>query len=303
MTASQHQNSRTIVTQEALLDPELGRLAVALHKAAFLRLWLIGHLLSKRRGGCGWILIDDLRSYLDDLPHYTITRRHFRRLLQRGENVFWRRTDDRLYLTGIARLAEDLMIDAGLQSRESLIQTNAPGDLKSVYVSLDGSHEELEAQIYRSWLAAKRSKTLSRDLLEDLWGRSANTLRTWESAHLSHDLTVIPSFALVSGPETPIYRGADYHPAMHSRVYQLPNTYAASARQHPRNGQRRKVQQAVTGPLEAVGADTRKLYFQSVSSLQSHVKRHAEHYLRFAFVARARGANYFKTSADIFLGL
>lgn len=283
-----------------MLDPELGRVAVGLHKAALLRLWLLGRRLSSAAGGAGWCQTTTLWSAVGNVRGWQITRRHFRRLLTKGDGLFWTRHNDRLYLTGIAKLAQELCVLAGLRGRGELIETNSPGMLKSVWVPLDGSHEQFEAHIYLSWLSAKHSKTFSRELLEKLWGRTANTLRQWESAHLSETLTVIPSFALVQDNETPIHYGADYHPAMHSRVFQLPNTYAARARQHPHSGQRRKVQHTVTGPFMAQGADTRKLYFESVKDCSRAIQRHSGDYMRFAFVSRRKGSNYFLTSADIY---
>jgi len=44
------------------------------------------------------------------LPGYGVemTRRHYRRLLAAADGIFWARRGDRLYLAGIARLADEL---------------------------------------------------------------------------------------------------------------------------------------------------------------------------------------------------
>ncbi|HEX2618908.1 MAG TPA: hypothetical protein VHL11_02145, partial [Phototrophicaceae bacterium] len=90
--------------QRIKLDPELGRLAIALNCASPLRLWLLGRELSPN--GCGWIGLAELRAKAQE-QQLKLRSRQFRRLIARGEGVFWRQDHgtQRLYLEGIVDLA------------------------------------------------------------------------------------------------------------------------------------------------------------------------------------------------------
>lgn len=286
---------------QVLIDSELGRLSVALKLAAAFRFWLVGHHLSRQRGGCGWAAIDDLWAAVLEVPDYEITRRHFRRILQEGNDVFWKTSQDRIYLTSITNLAADLMIEAGLRGLSSVIETNQPGGYKSVWIPIGGSHEQWEASLYAGWLGAKAHTTIARDTLAGLWNRSPKTLRRWEQSRLADRLTVVPNYAAVQNPEISPAEDTFYDSKIKSKAYQLPNTYQVAARQTPRNGQRQKVRRAVTGSYLGAGADTRRLYFETMKGLQAAYRRQPDGPMRFTFLFHRRGSNYWRRTADIFV--
>ena len=86
------------------VDPELGRLAVVLHLAPALRLWVVIRQYVREHEGSGWI---DRQSLLDALKAQGITysARHLRRVLASGEGLFWNVTRERVYMRSWVHVA------------------------------------------------------------------------------------------------------------------------------------------------------------------------------------------------------
>jgi len=288
---------------ELLIDAELGRVAVAVYVASEFRIWVIARELSRtRHGGSGWI---DQAALWQALPSYgvTMTRRHYRRLLAAGAGVLWTMAADRLYLASIARLADELCIMAGLRNLEAVIATNTPGGYKSVWIPVSGTIEQFEANVYAGWLGAKADATIARQTLEGLWNRDATTLRRWEQKRLAGKVIVTPGYAITSDVEKLPSDGATWNKRAKQFVWQLPNTYRSTVRQTPRNGQRRKVKQAVDGSYIGAGADTHRTYFDTLSGLNRAIRRHPSDHKRYAFIGRWRSNNFFSPGADIIASL
>lgn len=282
-----------------LADVELVRVAVAVMLGNLVRLWLIAHEISKLDyGGRGWIILDDLRPGYERWTGIRMGERHFRRLLKRGEGSLWIRHGDRLYLAGIAAVAADLCIRAGLRNLKHVIATNRPGGLKSAWLDMRGSHEQFEANAYAAWLGCKAHTTIARATLENLWNRDQTTIRRWEQTRLKGRVIVTPGYAITGDVDNLPSDGASWNTRARQFVWQLPNTYRSVVRQTPRNGQRRKVKAAVDGPDLGAGADTHKRYFDTRKRLIQAIRRHPDGPARYWFVNRWRGNNFFGVVAD-----
>ena len=86
-------------------------------RVAIGRIWLLCRYLDK--DGRGWLPLDDVRSQLTQKlsPLRIVGKRRLRQILSAGRGVFWERdAQDRLWLYGIARVAEALEI-ARLQNQ------------------------------------------------------------------------------------------------------------------------------------------------------------------------------------------
>jgi hypothetical protein len=231
---------------EVRIDPELGRLAIGLDKTPEFRIWCI---LRHHFGDPGWTdrntLYDSLQA--DGVTH---TKRHFRRLLKAGENLFWNLSPDgRVWLRSYVKVAERLTHRAR-QTNPDLVATNIPG-VRDVYLRVDGDLQRFKARLYAGWMAHREAPKIARATLETLFGVSADTLRNWEERLGEKALRVIPNYAQTAIDPKEDDTILDYLPE-HAYSYlttkhevrmrwQQPNTYRPTfIRQHPRKGQSRK---------------------------------------------------------------
>lgn len=283
-----------------LVDVELARVAIGLYLGALLRLWLIGHHVSRERfSGRGWVTVDELWNMLSQIG-ITMTRRHYRRLLARGNGQFWDIRQKRLFLRSIKFVAEELCIEAGLQGG-GLIETNQPGGLKSVWLPIDGSHERWEAFVYAGWLAAHGAPTIARATLSGLFNRADKTLRQWEKTHLAETVNVVPGYAVMNDVAEQPAEHAFYDKAVKSWVYQIPNTYQVALRQTPYDGQRRKVKHAVNPAGFGACGDKKRVYFASFKGLKRALRRSDDPATRFCWLYASGSRFYWRRSADIFV--
>ncbi len=298
------------------LDPELGRLAVGLGRAAELRLWAIARQRSTtQHGGRGWVTVEALKADLD--PARAYSKRHLRRLLAAGHGVFWQYSGHRVYLAGVQKLAGALARQAAAVC-PSLIATNIPGRMKDVYLPVGGTHEQWEALLYAGWLAAKNDPTIARATLEALFNRTAETLGRWERVRLAGVVLVTPGYAQVMAGDTLdadsggqiiyIPEGAKAYEDRAGVLFlrwQLPNTYRSHIRQHPHKGQGRKVRQAVASslagePLEVMAEGqprNSRRYYEDVKRLKVALRRQGAG-VRYLFLGPdARGRNCWEPAA------
>lgn len=287
----------------ALIDADMGRIAAATAQAAGFRLWLLAHNISRVHGGHGWCAIEALWASMADLPGHHCTRRHFRRILHSGDDVFWHIKGESLSLISISKVAAELCITAGLLGLESVLATNTPGSTKRVEIDLSGSHEQFESELYRAWLVAVPRDTFSRETLCNLFNRGDDTLRRWEKKHLAGSVDVIPNFALVESDQPAYADDLHYDAKFRSLVYQIPNTYQAHGFQIGTNGQRRRIKRAIAGVETVADAKPTRLYFTRSSSLRRAIRRHPSRQPRYLFTGQRAGAGVWFRSADIFTTL
>lgn len=285
------------------VDPELGRLCVALHLAPAFRIWVIIRQLVREGSGSGWIernhLVEALASY-----RVAITARHLRRVLVSGEDIFWNVTRKRVYMRSWAHVAASLTRSA-LLANIGRVDRNRPG-ARELYVPVTGSLDEWEARLYCAWFAYRNNPTISRSELGILFGRDKATFRHWEKTRLGGLLQVRRNYAQCPSYEAfyshvPHY-ATEYvawvrwkgRPKKVARIrWQLPNTYlAGTVRQHHRQGQAAKVRRLVNGVTETMPAAKRRgglhrLYFDQAETLRKFVRTHPEAEARYVW----RGEN------------
>ena len=290
-------------TMALRVDPELGRLCIALRRAGALRLWVVIRQHVREQGGAGWMERAALRQALGTYG-VTCSARHLRRLLASGEGLFWNATRERVYIRSWAHLAAHLTQQA-LTARIGQAERNRLGS-REVYVPVPGSLEAWEAQLYAAWLAYRNNPTISRSQLTDLFGRDATVLRRWERTRLAGQLTVRHNYAQCPDhqgffPFIPPHATSyvawvrwEGKPKRVARVrWQLPNTYLVGAiKQHHKKGQAAKVRRRVNGVTETMPADERRggwhrLYFDQAATLRQFVRKHPETEARYVW----RGEN------------
>lgn len=266
------------------IDPELGRLAVALHYSALFRLWTVGRQMTRQLDGCGWVTKADLVAVLVG-QGVKLSARHLRRLFKQGEGIFWNINGDRVYLRGwvyVSRTLTRHAVEQGVGSPE----TNPPG-ARQVLLPVAGSLEQFEAMLYVGWLLHRKALSISRDWLEILFGRDRRTLRRWEKQWLGRIVQLIPNFAqcaewqrffdhIPDHATTYLGRGEN---GPETRVrWQMPNTYRVNGvAQHPRRGQARKARKAVRRelnmPADGRRGGSQRFYFETAEGFRKFQKR------------------------------
>lgn len=266
------------------VDPELARLSIGLHVASQFRLWTIARQLTRSADGSSKVHKRDLKSAL---RHYKIayTRQHLNKLMRAGEGIFWNVSRKRLYIRSGTHVATCLTQQA-LETYPDLLQ-NKPG-VTDVLLSPAGSLERWEAMIYAGWLKHRNNPTISREVLQLLFNRTADTLHRWETEHLEKHLHIRSNYAQCAFYDT----AAKVQPARLNSyiaqtragnalrlIWQLPNTYLVKGiKTHPHKGQSKTVRKAVNHQLYQPanlwrgGSPAYKLYFDSPRRLQDHLK-------------------------------
>lgn len=257
------------------VEPEIGRLAIALHWAAHYRLWIIARDLTRRATGSGKITRNELLAELDRL-RISYTRRHFNRLLTQGNTVFWQSFEDVLYLRSLPKVAQAVVRAA--EQRHLAIDTNRPG-VRDVYLTVSGSLEAFEAQLYSGWIASRsidRDITIARETQAQLFGRTEQTIRRWEDVRLQSIVTKQSNFAQCPDVERYFPYLPDHAQAYVARIehkgkihdvvrlyWQLPNSYHSLVKLHPCRGQAAKVRRAVNSetPASLKRGGNYRLYF------------------------------------------
>ncbi len=299
------------------VDPELGRLCVALHCAPELRLWVIIRQQVRNEGGSGWIARPRLVEALK-VHGVNCSARHLRRLLASGEGVFWNVTRERVYMRSWGHLAA-ILTQAALGAKVGVIERNRPG-VRELYVPVGGSLEQWEAQLYAAWLNYRNNPTISRSQLSQLFGRDQTILRRWEQRRLAGQLTVRHNFAQCPDHEAFFEHIPHYatsyvawvrwqgKPRKVARIrWQLPNTYLVNTiKEHHKKGQAAKVRRRVNIETEIMPADERRggwprLYFDLAETLRQFVRKHPEAEARYVWRGENRaGQGILEINADGF---
>ena len=269
-------------------DPELGRLAVALHLAHQYRLWIIARALDRGAGGSGFVQKQDL---IKQLAFYRIkyTDRRLRRLIMEGQGIFWRqdrKRRDRLYLVSWQQVALHLIQQAEAQGIP--IGFNKPGARQQL-VDVSGGLETWQARLYAAWIAYRAGEaglSIARATQAALFGRSEKTIRQWENQHLSGVVT--KRFDYEQHPDdcctqdelyerqhqipdhATVYTAVTGQGVVKRRHWQRPNTYFSKIRSHVHRGQARGVRTRVNC---AISADTDSGPWRSNYTVEAHLKR------------------------------
>ena len=279
------------IPSELRVEPEIGRAAINLKLAAEYRLYVIAREITRSGDGSGRTTRKAVKKWLGAYGiHYS--REHFSRLLRAGEGLFWNRSHRHLYVRNPAHVAAAMAdIDP------SVFATNKPG-VRDMYLSPTGPHEQWEATLYAGWLAHRGNPTIARETLENLFNRSADTLRQWEAKHLSEVVDVRANYTQCPHPNLEDDRYTDHIPE-HSQAYRgyvrfqgqwtevtrlywrTCNTYQVRAiRQHSRKGQAPQIRKKLNAMLDQPASERRsgllrfKRYFETAEGLKRYVDKH-----------------------------
>jgi len=236
------------------IDPELARLAIVNHVASPFRLWAVAHQCTRLHDGSGRVQKRDLKAILQALG-IRYTRQHLHRIVKAGEGWLWNSTKKTLFIRSTAFVAECLTERTYYDHPEAL--TNKPG-VKLIYVSPRGTLEEWEAMCYAAWFTHRDDPTISREVLTQLFGRTADTLRHWEDTR-SSQITVRKNIAQLASLHdwqgslegTNAYLAHTPDGVTMRLWWQLPNTYKTRRiKQHVHKGQSPKVRRRVNAKLD-----------------------------------------------------
>jgi hypothetical protein len=141
------------------------------------RIWLLLQFMDE--AGCGWILLDEVRRRLTQKNSslYVCGQRQLRKLLARGEGLFWHRDDERIWLRSTVKVAASLSIH-----RLSGYPVALP-----IEVLIQGIGD-VRAHFYASFHSGRgqgkshpaQSKPISRATLEKICHVSRRTQRRYE---------------------------------------------------------------------------------------------------------------------------
>ena len=147
------------VPPEIRVEPEIGRAAIHLNKAAEYRVYVIAREITRSGDGSGRTTKKAVKKWLRAYG-VEYSREHFSRLLRAGEGLFWNRSYQHLYIRNPAHVAAYMAkIDP------SVFETNRPGT-RDMYLPPTGTHEQWEAMLYVGWLAHRENPTIARETLE-----------------------------------------------------------------------------------------------------------------------------------------
>jgi len=286
------------------VDPDLGRLAIALQLASLFRLWVVGRDVVRRGNGSGQVEKACLKRALAGY-NITYSKGHFNRLLLQGAGLFWDldHACSRLFLRAPKPVAQQLTRRA-LALNPAVIERDRPG-VCDMYLSPTGSHEQWESMIYAGWLADRNNPTIARETLAQLFNRDQDTLRRWEHNCLSDIVTLRKNYAQLPNPQGEFYELIPEHAQSYVantgfkgqvveeiRIFwRLPNTYfVKNVRQHPHKGQASKVRKVVNRELDQFAAEQSagnmpaadmrgglprfKFYFNNEKAVRRHVRKY-----------------------------
>jgi hypothetical protein len=272
--------------QTVQIDPELARIAIALHLAPQFRLWVVAKSITRTADGSGKVA---KKEFFTALRNFGIkySRQHRRRLLNSGERLFWNEDKKYVYVRSSQHVASELT-QLAIDNNPALLSNRA--GVTEVYIPSAGSLEQWEANIYAGWLDHRENPIIARETLEGLFNRTPETLRRWEQDQLEGTLTIQKNYAQCALVDTMekvnperlnSYVAKTDEGAQLRLVWQMPNTYIIKGiKTHAHKGQSKKVRKAVNVQLQQPANDWRggspvcKLYFEGSKNLKSFLKEH-----------------------------
>jgi hypothetical protein len=228
--------------ETTLVYPDIALALLRQERVAEGRLWLILRALDVQ--GRGWLPLDEVRARLCEKgePLRLCGPRQLRKLLRRGENHFWTRSNGRVWLRGTARVAAALDLDR-LRHRP----------VRLPLAPLCAGIGRARAHLYATFHTSSPDRPISRRTLHKVTGASAQSQRNYERRlHLRprRHFAVGPRDAPEHTEQMAWEHGrALFHlhdargrmgPAGHTYLaWQLPNSYAAPASHRRGSGRRR----------------------------------------------------------------
>lgn len=159
------------------LYPDLALGMLKEKQEALGRIWLLLQYLDEK--GCGWIDVQAARRQLTekDSPLRACGRRQWRKLLARGEGLFWRRNQGRIWLRSTAKVAASLGVRQ-LTGRPIALPTGAL--LQGIGAVRAHFYASFHSGRNHPMLNARQSKPISRATLQEICHVSRRTQRRYE---------------------------------------------------------------------------------------------------------------------------
>jgi hypothetical protein len=157
------------------------------------RIWLLARHLDQQ--GCGWVSITTLRTQFTKAgaSHRVCGWRQMRNLLRRGNDIFWQRDAERIWLYSQARVADKLNVDRFSGGHTGLNVAD-----------LCGTVGKVRSKLYTIFHAGRADQPIARATIYDLTGCSENTQRAYEQRSA---IEIRPNYAIVA----PVYTQTDKH--------------------------------------------------------------------------------------------
>lgn len=253
------------------IHPALAGALLRSGHAASGRIWmLLRHLDTEGRG---WISIADARKALTDAvaPLRICGWRQLRNLLRQGNEIFWQRTRDRIWLHSLVRVAAVLDV-AHFKRVRVLLPVQA----------LCGTIGTVRAHLYAVFHAGREAQPISRETIQVQTGIARSSQRNYEQhaqVAIRPNYAILAPYTSATMTETVWQHGhatfqfTDKHGIHGPRnsqyiARQLPNSYCVKhTRQTSRNN--RRLNRALkdlshSGTTGNGKQDTNRLYFQDV---------------------------------------
>lgn len=288
-------------------DPELARIAVALHFAALLHLWVILRQMCRESRYNGFTR-DAIRAAFTSYG-VPFSERNLSRWLHRGHGLFWQLDPGAklVYPASPVTVALNLLRHCKRFNLHDLYITNYPGQRRDMFIDVSGNTRAFERHVYEAWMASRNNPTISRWTLERLWNRTAVSLRALEKG--SH-IQVVTNYAFCDMEFSDYVpfdmegeRRADVKPVTidgrRCWQWQISNTYhAPTIRQHDKRGVSRRVYYTVKikypeiqatsasdAGAESLGSLNRshKMFYDSREKARSNANQHGE-MIRYALL-------------------
>ncbi len=226
------------------LYPDLALGMLRKKETAVGRIWLLLQHLDQK--GQGWLSVDTVRQQLTgkDSPHHVCGWRQLRNLLKQGQDVFWQRDAERIWLRSTLRVAVALEVEH-LNGRPVTLPISV----------LTAGLSNVRAHFYASFHSGRKAaeKPIARSTLAKISGVSPHSQRTYEKkSRVSVQRHIaIGSPINADQAETQAWqrgnalfkfedrRGRQGKPGTTYLAWQLPNSYAGPHSHCPKGRQKR----------------------------------------------------------------
>ncbi|MGB1248983.1 MAG: hypothetical protein ACPG8W_00005 [Candidatus Promineifilaceae bacterium] len=137
--------------------------------AAAARVWLLLRCLDHDR--CGWITVEEARYHLTSKqsPHRVFGWRQLRNLLRAGQDTFWQRDKQRIWLRSTAKVAKKLEVSR-LRKQPIVIPTNI----------LFGKIQGVRAELFALMHHGRDERLISRAKLQEITSVNERTQRRYD---------------------------------------------------------------------------------------------------------------------------
>ena len=243
------------------LYPDIALGMLRQERAAAGRIWLLLQHLDK--SGCGWVCIGEVRKYLTHKKSalHVCGWRQLRNLLAQGENTFWRRQNDRIWLRSTVKVAASLGVGRLQHSPVALPISVLKQRIGTVRAHFYASFHSGRGKESRS--GKERPRPIARDTIADITHVNRRTQRIYEKKAngqkqynfaLGEKVTAEreQERAWHQGPG--LFRLTDHagkqgNPGTTYLAWQLPNNYAGPHRRHSK-GQQKHINRKLTDLLK-----------------------------------------------------